>query len=320
MRMQAIVCVWAVTFLSLASLRADSTAHNPGWHVGVTGGWINYEGDEPVRDAFQAGLLVGYRFSPLWTLEGVVEVAPELKSNTRPELGTGAPISRLGEQAGRDLSRTSAIRFSLDALRHLTSGGPVNPYLAAGLGVVSHKDDLDPRHEPLVRLGGGLLAPLWSYASLRLDGRVLISGADTEVNFVATAGLVFHADGGAGLAPVVVSGPEYVKKFDLNLNFDPGKWDIKPEYRSELDAIGRFLESQPGARARIEGHEADDGNLAGMEVQPLSENRAGAVRDYLVKDWGIRVSRVRADGFGVTRPASEGGEPTRRIEVYVTVP
>ncbi len=312
----------AILLLAVHARAQETNGGAYRWRVSAMGGQISYEGDEAVRDAALGAVLIGYALSPRWTLEGVIESTPELKSNYRRDWATLERISRLSEDIGRDRSRTAAWRFALDGLMHLAPSRRIDPYLAAGVGVVAYAHDFGQRHEPLLRAGAGLFANLTPRWALRLDCRAVLAGLDTEVNLVTTVGAVFRlGDEAPRRTGDFVAAPDFetVRMFELNLNFDPGKWEIKPEYRSELDVIGRLLETRPGARARIEGHEQVDDESDEEAAQFLSEKRAGAVRDYLLDDWNLRASRVTATGLGITRPKNDL-VPSRRIEVYVTTP
>jgi OOP family OmpA-OmpF porin len=303
-----------------AGAQESDQAHR--WHISVLGGGIDFEGDEPLDDALLGTLALGYDLSPRWTLEGVVEYCPELESTYRHDWATGERISRLGESAGRDLTETSALRFAVDGLLHLAPGRRFDPYLAAGLGIAAYENDFDERYETLLRAGGGLFANLSDRWALRLDSRAVVTGTDTEVNLVTTAGLVFSFGGAAAATGDYVAAPafEAVKKFVLYLNFDPGKAEIKSEYRSELDVIGRLLESNSRAKAWIEGHEKAGEAGAEQESLLLSGQRAQAVGDYLKANWGIRAARLTIAGLGTTRPAEGPAAASERIEVHVTLP
>ncbi len=322
------------------SVQGGAESGNTGrWHIGVAGGYVDLEGDEPLKDGAVGALSVGYGLSRRWTIEGVLEVCPELKSSYRTDWETGERISRLSEAAGRELAETSATRLSVDLLLQLAPDARVAPYLAAGLGVAVYENDFDRRVEPVTRVGAGFFVNLDPNWALRFDGRVAITGEDSEFNLIATAGLVFRLGDrrGGSLASVlapsavaldtagpvaepVVEAAPVVRLFVLNLNFEPGASDIKAEYRSELDVIGRLLDTRPGATARIEGH-AQPGAVADEgEARVLSEKRAGAVRDYLAANWAIRPSRMQADGFGTSRPGGDPALSGERIEVYVTLP
>jgi len=326
-RMTGQVVAATMTAALLAGIfpaRAGEDTMDARWRISVMGGWLDYEGDEPVKDTALGALAIGVDLSPRWTLEGVLEYCPELKSSYRRDWASGERISRLSESAGRDLSETSAIRVSLDGLLHLMPERRLDPYLAAGVGLAAYGDDIDPRYEPLVRAGAGLFANINPTWALRLDCRVIVAGTDTEANLITTAGLVFRPGAvyAAPPATVYAASPatEEVKVFVLNLNFDPGQSEIKSEYRSELDVVGRFLDTRSGAKARIEGHEQASEGTGEDAAQTLSEQRAVAVRDYLRDNWKIRATRMNAVGFGTTRPLNIPGQGNERIEVYVTAP
>jgi outer membrane protein OmpA-like peptidoglycan-associated protein len=81
-----------------------------------------------------------------------------------------------------------------------------------------------------------------------------------------------------------------------------------------------LLSQHPGLKLEVEGHT----DSVGSEEynQRLSENRAGAVRDYLVQQ-GIRSDTVTARGFGETQPvvsndSAAGKQQNRRVELVVS--
>jgi outer membrane protein OmpA-like peptidoglycan-associated protein len=67
----------------------------------------------------------------------------------------------------------------------------------------------------------------------------------------------------------------------------------------------------------IEGHTDSDGS--NLLNQTLSENRAAAVKNYLIEK-GISTERLRSTGFGETKPldtnkTAKGKTNNRRVEV-----
>jgi len=98
--------------------------------------------------------------------------------------------------------------------------------------------------------------------------------------------------------------------------FDTGSDVIKPESLPTLKAILAVLNDNPGVNFVIEGHTDNQGNRA--INQPLSEKRAAAVRAWLV-DKGVATSRLKAAGFGDSRPIDSNATPegranNRRVE------
>lgn len=110
--------------------------------------------------------------------------------------------------------------------------------------------------------------------------------------------------------------------FRLEIEFDYDKAVLRPIYFDQLDKIIKVLQRDAGATARIEGH-ADrrktskrDYNLA------LSERRAKAVLDYIVRSGGIAPSRLTHKGYGFDRPIAPNDteanmQKNRRTDIYI---
>ena len=101
-----------------------------------------------------------------------------------------------------------------------------------------------------------------------------------------------------------------------NLFFDSGRYDLADKSRTELDRLATFLKANPTVRIEIGGHTDDLGDAATNLA--LSKKRAQGVVDYLTKA-GIDAARVRAVGYGKTRPllsntSDENRRQNRRIE------
>jgi outer membrane protein OmpA-like peptidoglycan-associated protein len=106
--------------------------------------------------------------------------------------------------------------------------------------------------------------------------------------------------------------------------FDTAKSTIKTVSFPLLDQVATVLKSHPElTKVRVEGHTDDVGDDA--KNQTLSNDRAIAVRDYLVRK-GVPVERLDAQGFGETKPVADnkkaaGRDQNRRVEfVVVTNP
>ena len=102
------------------------------------------------------------------------------------------------------------------------------------------------------------------------------------------------------------------------IQFDVDKTDIKPESAKSLDEIATLMKIDGTLKLDISGHTDNTGSVE--HNQQLSEGRAKAVVDALVKNYGIDPSRLQAHGFGDTRPvadnATEAGKAkNRRVEL-----
>jgi outer membrane protein OmpA-like peptidoglycan-associated protein len=97
----------------------------------------------------------------------------------------------------------------------------------------------------------------------------------------------------------------------LPVRFAFGSAEILPEARSQLDALAKGIKLLPANRAvLVEGHTDNVGDDAyNLE---LSRARARAVRDYLVAHHGIEASRLKAVGYGESRPV-EGSDPSAAV-------
>jgi choice-of-anchor C domain-containing protein len=99
--------------------------------------------------------------------------------------------------------------------------------------------------------------------------------------------------------------------------FDTGRFDLKPAATAALQGAARLLAQYPDAPVLIEGHTDSVGSA--QSNQTLSENRAAAVRQWLVTS-GIPASRLTSKGFGPTAPVAsndtaEGRQKNRRVEI-----
>ncbi len=113
---------------------------------------------------------------------------------------------------------------------------------------------------------------------------------------------------------------EQIKKLNAyakTILFNSGKSTFKAETMPVLKAITEILQEFPGSRFMIEGHTDSDGSNA--LNQTLSENRAAAVRNYLIEN-GIAADRLQSAGYGETKPidtnkTAKGKANNRRVEV-----
>src|SRR2546426_1711117 len=100
-------------------------------------------------------------------------------------------------------------------------------------------------------------------------------------------------------------------------NFDFDRATIKPSGRDVLDGAVKTLRDNPSLHVVVEGHTDSVGSDA--YNRKLSERRAKAVRDYLVRQ-DIESSRITTHGYGKSRPVAsndtaEGRAENRRAEI-----
>lgn len=102
-----------------------------------------------------------------------------------------------------------------------------------------------------------------------------------------------------------------------NIFFETGKSTLIATSCSELDRVAVLLKQMPKVRVEISGHTDNVGD-ADMN-QRLSEDRARAVRDYLISQ-GVKYERFVIIGYGKDRPRAtndtpEGRQLNRRVEL-----
>jgi outer membrane protein OmpA-like peptidoglycan-associated protein len=102
--------------------------------------------------------------------------------------------------------------------------------------------------------------------------------------------------------------------------FDTGKFDLRPPAREKLARLSGIILGHPGLNLEVEGHTDSVGS---DELnQKLSEQRAGAVRSYLIEQ-GLADGGVSAKGLGKTLPVADndtaaGRQKNRRVEIIVS--
>jgi OmpA-OmpF porin, OOP family len=102
------------------------------------------------------------------------------------------------------------------------------------------------------------------------------------------------------------------------INFDTGKSTIKPESAQAIEEIAKLLKADPGLKIHVVGHTDNVGGV-GSNIK-LSQDRAEAVLQALVRDHGIAAARLSAYGCGPYAPVAsndseEGRAANRRVEL-----
>src|SRR5262249_20427772 len=86
-----------------------------------------------------------------------------------------------------------------------------------------------------------------------------------------------------------------------NVNFETGKAALMPESYPALDEVGGILLKWPQLSIEIGGHTDSRGRA--IKNQVLSEDRAQAVKDYLVDKFpGLAAAQLTVRGYGAVRP------------------
>ncbi len=286
------ISVFIIPAMSYAEIKEGSFEVNP--YVG----YYFPQGDRADKGAL--GLRLGYNFTKNWALEGVYD-----HFNSAAEL------------------------FHANALYHFVPEGPFNPFVTAGVGDAFIKDGTQNKFMGDIGIGAKY------FFSDRIAARVDFREVMTQFSsFLATAGITISFGGKTPKAatppppPPSQPAPEVkptpppppmekpappppapapapapkaaVKKIILeDIHFEFDKATLTPAAREILDSNLRMMKDNPGTRVQIEGHACAHG--AEKYNMALSERRANAVKEYLVKA-GIKEERLATIAYGETRP------------------
>jgi len=104
-----------------------------------------------------------------------------------------------------------------------------------------------------------------------------------------------------------------------NVLFTSGKSNLMPGSGEKLDAVVDALRSMRGQKVTVEGY-TDSTGSPGVN-QRLSEKRAAAVKDYMIRH-GIPSDQIEARGMGSDNPVddnstAEGRAGNRRVEIIL---
>lgn len=118
-----------------------------------------------------------------------------------------------------------------------------------------------------------------------------------------------------GCPEVTETAIKSLNEYAKTILFESGKASFQKQTFVVLQSITSILKEYPTAKFSIEGHTDDSGSVAFN--QTLSENRASAVKNYLIEN-GISADRLTSAGYGKSRPIDKtkaGKANNRRVEV-----
>ncbi|MDR2460626.1 MAG: OmpA family protein [Deltaproteobacteria bacterium] len=305
--------------LAVAQVREGSA------HLSIMGGGI-FPNELNIDRGAVFGVGLGYNFTKNWGLEGFLHYAPGLSDDI-----PNVPDSALGD---------NDIFFGrLNALYHFDTASAFVPYLTFGIGWMDDSRELYDDYGSFTGNAGlGFKYFFNDTVALRMEATEVMGFReqhnDRFIGPMVTAGLTFQVGGGedtcidsdgdgvcdpydrcpgtpAGYR-VDADGCPITVSITLDVKFDFDKSVVKPQYRAEVEKAASFLSAHPGSTVELQGHTdskgSDEYNLK------LSDRRANAVREYLVREFGINPARVTARGYGETMPiASNDTEEGRAI-------
>lgn len=101
-----------------------------------------------------------------------------------------------------------------------------------------------------------------------------------------------------------------VVKKELRIEFDINKAEILPEYIFVIQEFADFLKRQSDLKVTIEGHTDNTGSREWNRT--LSKMRADAVRNTLIKEFGIDAARLDSIGYGPDKPETDNKNKANR--------
>jgi outer membrane protein OmpA-like peptidoglycan-associated protein len=124
----------------------------------------------------------------------------------------------------------------------------------------------------------------------------------------------------APLPPKPTPPSKVIDKMTLQVFFDFNKDTLTEADLRELQKVVAFVKKYPGAKIRLDGYTDSIGEDA-YNIK-LSERRATAVMNYLIKEAGIDRSKITAVGHGKADPVAdnetaEGRAKNRRVEISI---
>jgi OmpA-OmpF porin, OOP family len=120
-------------------------------------------------------------------------------------------------------------------------------------------------------------------------------------------------------ARVVRQGDDVVLSL-LGIKFPSGRSTIEASSAALMKKVQQGLALFPGASISVEGH--TDANGSDSTNLILSQDRADAVRQYLVSNFGLNAEKVSSVGYGEARPVATnetaaGRARNRRIDLVI---
>lgn len=108
---------------------------------------------------------------------------------------------------------------------------------------------------------------------------------------------------------------------EIGIPFSADSSDVRSQYIQEISRLADFLKENPTKQVEIQGHASLDGDR--IYNRKLSEKRAFAVAEILIKQFDVEPKRVKSFGYGIDQPrvneiSVRANAANRRIEAVIT--
>lgn len=232
---------------------------------------------------------------------------------------------------------------TLDATYHFNEvGSLLRPYVTSGFGHqrIDHYSKSSKDKNTTFNMGTGVKAYLTDNFFTRLGVDATYGFNTHQTEWLAGLGLGINL-GGSGAAakpepvveqttfveevePVIESDPIIIPpKFaraKLETHFGVNTARVTSSSLADIAELAEFMTEHTQTTAVLEGH--TDATGPQRFNNQLSQQRAEAVRQVLINEYGIAEDRLRAVGYGSERPIADnataaGRELNRRVEAVV---
>lgn len=171
-----------------------------------------------------------------------------------------------------------------------------------------------------------LVATSWGPAALAQKPPYETKVLEIQGTVVDIVGVQRGIEGALQDLGAKVTAQEIVIDLAADVLFEFDKANLKPAATETLAKVAEVLRSSGQAPATIAGH--TDGKGTADYNQKLSERRAVAVKDWLVKTGKIAASRLTVKGLGMKEPIAPNANPdgsdnadgrakNRRVEIRI---
>lgn len=221
--------------------------------------------------------------------EPLRRMASEAEISVRFDQGFQPPLKELGEHVQRQVQEVRRLKLELeDRDEQITALNSQVERLEARLGGVSEERvALQRRVDAQERLRANVATISTSFTAE--EARVERQGDDVVISL-------------------------------LGIRFPSGRSAINADSASLMQKVQKALMLFPDAAIAVEGHtDANGGDSANLI---LSQDRADAVRQYLVANFGVNPEKISSVGYGEARPVATNETPAgrarnRRIDLVI---
>jgi len=303
-------------------------------------GYNFFEERQNLENSLVYGGRLGFNFTKHFGIEGTVEF---INSRVDDKSLTGAAEGRYRSP----MDRVDISFYHIDAVYHFMPDRRWNPFVVAGFGGTHYSPKISNKDMNTLDLGVGSKYWLAEHIALRLDLRVNLVNEIFQQpvrdqynyhNISATVGIVFAFGGKSKSTPVTVGKsdseamqkeivllsemplPQVEEKVKAlaseqkivilafeDVHFDLNKSTLTDEAQTILKRNVKLLKNNPKCKVRIAGYTSASGTEE--YNQSLSERRATAVKEYLIKEGVVTPDRLSTIGYGKAKPAEYEAAP-----------